>query len=64
MGVEPTLGVNPNLISNQAPSATRPSLRCDFRCLRCFLPFVMSDKSARTCGCELYHQQADEIDRK
>src|SRR5690242_12508479 len=27
VGVEPTLDLRPNLISNQAPSATRPSLR-------------------------------------
>src|SRR3982750_1532711 len=27
VGVEPTLDLRPNLISNQAPSATRPSLQ-------------------------------------
>jgi hypothetical protein len=27
VGVEPTLGVNPNLISNQALSTTQPSLQ-------------------------------------
>ena len=32
MGVEPTLDLRPNLISNQAPSTTRPSLRNYFPC--------------------------------